>query len=161
MPSHTLRGIHVLWTLLAFFALVTAVDAFFIVRAVATFPGEQVKNSYVLGLDFNREFERRERQRMLGWRAEAGVVQDDGQHLLVHMTSADGRPLSGLAVSVELFSAAMGRVEETIALEERAPGDYIAPVVLQATARVEMNISAQRPGDSEPAFEAVKVLVIP
>jgi nitrogen fixation protein FixH len=161
MPSQTLRGIHVLWMLLAFFALIIAVDAYFIFRAVATFPGEQVKNSYVLGLDFNREVERRERQRTLGWRAEAGVVQDDGQHLLVHLTSAEGRPLSGLAVSVELFSAAMGPVEETIVLEERGPGDYVAPVVLPAQARVEMNISAQRSGDSEPAFEAVKVLVTP
>jgi nitrogen fixation protein FixH len=160
MPARLLRGIHVLWMLLAFFALIIAVDAYFIVRAVGTFPGEQVKNSYVLGLDYNREVERRDRQRRLGWRAEAGIVQTGGQHLLVHLTSAADEPLSGLAVSVQVFSAADGGIDETIELEEREPGSYAAPISLPARARVEMRISALRSGDTEPAFEAVKTLVI-
>ncbi len=160
MPARPLRGIHVLAMLVVFFALIISVDAYFIVRAVATFPGEQVKNSYVLGLDYNREVERRDRQRKLGWRAEAGIVQIGGQHVLVHLTSAAAEPVRGLAVSVRVFSAAVGGVDETIALEERKPGSYVAPISLPSRAHVEMRISALRSGDAEPAFEAVKTLVV-
>jgi len=155
-----LRGIHVFWMVFIFFALVAAADTLFIVNAVRSFPGEQVKNSYVLGLDYNREVERRDRQRALGWRAEAGIVQAGGQHLLVRLTSSAAEPVSGLAVSVQVFTAAAGGVDETIALEEREPGSYIAPILLPSGAHVEMRISALRSGEAAPAFEAVKTLVI-
>jgi nitrogen fixation protein FixH len=146
--------------LVAFFALVIAVDAYFIVRAVATFPGEQVKNSYVLGLDYNHEVERRDRQRELGWRAEAGIVETGGQHLLVHLKSGAAEPLSGLTVSAQVFSAAIGGIDETIELKEREAGSYVAAVSLPSRAHVEVRISASRAGDAEPAFEAIKTLVI-
>ena len=159
MAARPLRGVHVLLMLVVFFALVIAVDAYFIVRAVATFPGEQVKNSYVLGLDYNREVERRDRQRALAWRAEAGIVQSGGQHLLVRLTSGSSQPLSGLAVSVQVFSAAASGVDQIVVLEEREPGSYVAPISLPSRARVEMRIAAQRVGETAPAFEAVKTLV--
>jgi nitrogen fixation protein FixH len=147
--------------ILAFFALVIAVDTFFIVRAVATFPGEQVKNSYMLGLDYNREIERREHQRDLGWRAEAGITEDDGQVLLVRLRSATDQPVSGLAVSARLFSAAADRIDEMIALEERGPGDYAAALSLPAQARIEIGIAAARPGEDGSVFEAFKTVVVP
>ena len=71
MATKPLRGIDVFLWLAAFFVVTFAVDGYFIVRAVNTFPGEQVKNSYVLGLDFNQQVARRAAQAELGWTAEA------------------------------------------------------------------------------------------
>jgi nitrogen fixation protein FixH len=161
MQAKTLRGVHVLWMLIAFFVLIIAVDAFFIARAVATFPGEQVKNSYVLGLDYNREVERRERQRDLGWRAEAGIVSETGQSLVVRLRSAAGEPVSGLSLTARVYSAAAGGVDEAVTLQERGPGEYAAPMTLAAQARVEVAVSGFRPGEGAPIFEATKTLVVP
>ena len=161
MQAKALRGVHVLWMLIGFFALVIAVDAFFIVRAVATFPGEQVKNSYVLGLDYNREVERRERQRSLGWRAEAGIASHGGQSLVVRLRSAADEPVAGLALSARIFSAAAGGADETVALQEREAGEYAADISLPAGARVEIAVAALRPGEAAPVFEATKTLVAP
>jgi nitrogen fixation protein FixH len=161
MQAKALRGVHVLWMLIAFFALIIAVDAFFIVRAVATFPGEQVKNSYVLGLDYNREVERRERQREIGWRAEAGISSGGGQSLVVRLKSSANEPVSGLNLSARVFSAAAGGSDETIALQERGAGEYAASVSFPARARVEIAVSALRPGEAAPVFEATKTLVVP
>jgi nitrogen fixation protein FixH len=161
MQAKALRGVHVLWMLIAFFALVIAVDAFFIARAVATFPGEQVKNSYVLGLDYNREVERRERQRDLGWRAEAGIASEAGQSLVVRLRSRADEPVSGLNMSARVFSAAAAGVDEKIDLQERSPGEYVAPVSLPAKARVEIAVSALRAGEAAPIFETTKTLVVP
>jgi hypothetical protein len=74
MATKPLRGIDVFWWLAAFFIVTFAVDGYFIVRAVNTFPGEQVKNSYVLGLDFNQQVARRAAQAELGWTDEAGLI---------------------------------------------------------------------------------------
>ena len=161
MQAKALRGVHVLWMLIAFFALIIAVDTFFIVRAVATFPGEQVENSYVLGLDYNREVERRERQRGLGWRAEAGIAADAGQSLVVRLRSSTDEPVSGLRLTAQVFSAASGGVNQTITLKERVSGEYAAAVSFSPRARVEIAISVQRPGETTPVFEATKTLVVP
>src|SRR5690348_6965971 len=98
MFATPLRGIHVFWMVFLFFAVIIAVDAFFIMRAVNTFPGEQVKNSYVLGLDYNREVERHEAQARLGWTAQAGIDMEDGRSLILRIYDRDSAPLSGLSV---------------------------------------------------------------
>lgn len=147
----TLRGIHVFWCILAFFATVTAVDILFIVRAVGTFPGEEVKNSYVLGLDYNREVERRAEQARLGWTAEAGV--EPGPVVVVRMPP-------GLAVAVRYHVFGSKAEPEPLNLAERAPGEYAASLPVAAPARVELAIEAGQP--NKPAvFEATKTLVIP
>jgi len=155
MATKPIRGIHVFWWIGSLFALVIAVNTFFVVRAVGTFPGEQVKNSYVLGLDYNRQLARREAQLKLGWTAEAGLVDGDDPMLLVRLGS-DAGPVTGLTVKVDMILP--GRGAQTLLLTEHAPGDYAGAVALNGAHRAELEISASAPGSTTPVFEATKVL---
>lgn len=154
MATKTLRGVHVFWMIFAFFAVTVSVDVFFIVRAVNTFPGEQVKNSYVLGLDFNREIERRDAQRKRGWTAQAGLVD---RSLIVRLNSAAG-PLTGLDVEAEVLMP--GRGTTTLALVEHAPGEYLAPVDIGDAHRLEIGIAAKQAGNDAIVFEASKTIEV-
>ncbi len=157
MATKPIRGIHVFWWIASFFAVVIAADTFFIVRAVGTFPGEQVKNSYVLGLDYNHELERRQAQLKRGWTAEAGFVGGGEPILLVRLGSGSG-PVTGLKVQVEMILP--GRGAQTLTLAERAPGEYASGVVLHGASRAELEISAAESDGTSPVFEASKVLQV-
>jgi nitrogen fixation protein FixH len=134
----------------------TAVQVLFIVRAVATFPGEDVRNAYVMGLDYNSTLERRSEQRRLGWEAEAGV--QDGS-LAVRISDAAGNPVTGLRVTVKLRQIGKGEEAEVFTLSETTPGEYI--MSLRTAGRISVAIEAQRKGREQPDLEATKTLVIP
>lgn len=159
--SKGLRGIHVFWMTVSFFALIIAADAYFIIRAVGSFPGEQVRNSYVLGLDYNREVEERARQAELGWTAEAGIVGDTQSALVVRMADVNQAPVTGLHMSATYFIAGGGREEHRLVLAEAAPGEYRAEIPAADTGRAEFRISASRGQDSAAIFQATKAAVIP
>lgn len=155
-----LRGIHVFWMVFMFFAVVVGVDTYFIVGAVTTFPGEQVKNSYVLGLDYNREVERNERQARLGWTAEAGLQRDQGVSLVFRIKDSELAPVSGLAVSAAWHIRGQGNDQRDLVLHEVSPGQYQAVIDAPNAARIEVNFSAQRGAKGDVVFEARKDLVV-
>jgi nitrogen fixation protein FixH len=157
MATKPIRGVHVFWGIFSFFALVIAADTFFVVRAVGTFPGEQVKNSYVLGLDYNHQLERREAQLKRGWTAEAGLLGGVDPTLLVRLRSASG-PVTGLSVEVDMIMP--GRGAQSVVLGERAPGEYSGAVAMNGAHRVEIEITAREPGGTTPVFEASKILKV-
>lgn len=156
-----LRGVHVLWMVLGFFALIIGADTFFIIRAVNTFPGEQVRNSYVLGLDFNREIEKRDRQAELGWTAEAGIVDSGKTEFVVRVADRTQSPVTGLRVEASYFLAGGGRLEHKFTLNEGVPGEYRAFLDDDHAGRAEFRIVAQRSDDTDTLFSASKVAVIP
>lgn len=160
MHARGLRGVHVFWMISAFFAVVFAVDVFFIARAVSTFPGEQVKNSYVLGLNYNREVERREQQAALGWSVKAGVLTDGITRFVAQFADRSGAPLSGLAVSASYHSAGAGKEIVEVLLVEGAPGEYSAPVEFSSQ-RAEFAIKARRASAGDIVFEAAKTVLLP
>lgn len=158
MKAKPLRGIHVFWMVFAFFAVVTAVDAYFIVGAVRTFPGEQVRNSYVLGLEYNRSVERAKQQASLGWTAQAGL---EGQTLAMRMRDAQRRPLRGLQVSANYVLAGQGGEPQELSLLERVPGEYTAFLAVDGPARIELTFEARRPGEPGVVFSAAKTVILP
>lgn len=160
MDRKPLRGIHVFWMVFAFFALVISVDTYFIVGAVTTFPGEQIKNSYVLGLDYNREVERSERQARLGWSATAGLLREDDLKLVIHIQDLDAQPISGLAVSAVWHVLGQGRDQRDLVLHEVKPGQYEAAIDAPGNSRIDVAFAAQRPGRDSIVFEAAKTLVV-
>lgn len=155
-----IRGIHVLWMLIGFFAVVIAVDAAFITLAVRSHPGEQVKNSYVLGLEYNKELARQEAQRALGWTLQAGLA-DDGATFLVKLQDASGAPLSGVAVAVRMHVAGARNENDRVWLAERAPGEYTMAAGLEGSGRAETIIEVSRDRAAPHVFEARKSLVLP
>ncbi len=160
MNAKGIRGVHVFWMIFGFFAVVIGVDIFFITRAISTFPGEQVRNSYVLGLNYNREVERREQQADLGWSAKAGVLGDKGATFVVRFIDRAGQPVTGLVVSTTYFSAGAGNAESEIELLEGRPGEYSATVSLRAQ-RADFEIKARQVASGPVVFEAAKAVVLP
>ena len=89
-------GRHMAGILIAFFAVVLAVNLLLARLAGATFGGVVVENSYVASQHFNRWLDAAARESKLGWRA-AVARQTDGR-LTVTLTEApDGATLSAIA----------------------------------------------------------------
>jgi nitrogen fixation protein FixH len=150
-----LRGIHVFWGIVAFFGMMLAVQGFFVVQAVRTFPGEEVEKSYVQGIDYNQTLERRDLQRRLGWSARAGL--EDNARLVVRLGDASDKPLRGLSVTASVRR--LGGGERKLTLVERRPGEYAAEA--SATrGRLQLAIEARRSGRDEVIFEAIKTLEV-
>jgi nitrogen fixation protein FixH len=154
-----IRGVHVAIMMVAFFAVIIALDALFITFAIQSHPGEKVKNSYVLGLEYNKELARQAEQKALGWELDAGLVDDDAT-LLVRLTDAAGKPLEGLAVAARMHVAGIRQDLAPVWLAERAPGEYAMAATLQGPAKVDTVIAVSHTRDGAPVFEAAKTLVL-
>ncbi|KIC16504.1 MULTISPECIES: FixH family protein [unclassified Leisingera] len=80
------------------FAVIIGVNIILAVNAVKTFPGLEVKNSYVASQEFDQ---RRSAQEALGWSVYAS---SQGDQVKLEITDADGTP-----VEVAKLSATLGR----------------------------------------------------
>lgn len=103
-----LTGWHALGIFVGAFTVIVGVNIALAVNAVSTFPGLEVKNSYVASQTFNA---RRAAQLALGWTVDA---QLDGDLLTLSITDADGRP-----VQAAELDAKVGR--PTNVSEDRVP----------------------------------------
>ena len=92
-----ITGKHVLIGFVVFFGLIIAVNLLLAFKAVKTFPGLEVKNSYVASQEFDV---RRAAQEGLGWTVRAEL---QGRELVLSITDADG------PVEVHALSAVLGR----------------------------------------------------
>ena len=93
-----LTGRHVLVITVTAFGIIIAVNLLMAFKAVSTFPGLEVRNSYVASQEFDRV---RIAQEGLGWTATPSY---DGEVLSVEMRDRDGNP-----APVESFGLTIGR----------------------------------------------------
>ena len=154
-----IRGFHVAIMMIAFFAVIIALDALFITFAIQSHPGEKVKNSYVMGLEYNMELARQAAQRTLGWELDAGLTEDDTT-FLVRLTDADGEPLHGMAVVARMHVAGIRKDLEPVWLAERAPGEYATATPMQGPAKIDAVIAVSQTREGAALFEATKTLVL-
>lgn len=96
-----LTGKHVLATTVSAFAVIIGVNIVLAYKAVSTFPGLEVENSYVAGQGFN---ERKAAQEALGWVMVPGY--ENGRMTLA-FTGKDGKP-----VAVDDLQVLVGRTTE-------------------------------------------------
>lgn len=124
-----LKGWHV-WSMVgAFFGTIITVNAIFITLAVQSFPGEDVKRSYVQGLEYNKTLDARARQAALGWNAAARFDGAPGAAaLVVEMTDRSGAPLSGLTISAELRRAVTDKHDHALTFVDQGHGVYRAEI---------------------------------
>ncbi|WP_134725718.1 FixH family protein [Paracoccus luteus] len=92
--ARELTGRHVLAITLAGFGVVIGVNLLLAVKAVGTFPGLEVRNSYVASQVFDRE---RAAQDTLGWTA---TPEYDGRDLTLMIRDRDGNPAPVASLSV-------------------------------------------------------------
>ncbi|MDD9718332.1 FixH family protein [Dinoroseobacter sp. PD6] len=116
-------GRHMLMVMLGAFGVIITVNLTMAYNAIGTFPGLEVKNSYVASQNFDKN---RASQQALGWTTD--VRLDDGVLHLV-FTDRQGQP-----VRAELLSVTLGR--STHVRDDQTPPfrwtgrDFTAPVDL-------------------------------
>ncbi|WP_170451287.1 FixH family protein [Ruegeria arenilitoris] len=98
MAERKFTGKHALAVFVGAFGVIIAVNLVLAYKAVTTFPGLEVKNSYVASQEFN---EKLQEQQSLGWDAD---VETKGGLLILRITDAQGVP-----VRVAELQAVVGR----------------------------------------------------
>ncbi|EBA15888.1 fixH protein, putative [Roseobacter sp. SK209-2-6] len=118
-----LTGLHVFLIFAAAFAVIISVNITLAVNAVSTFPGLEVKNSYVASQEFDA---RRSAQESLGWSIYASAQEDQ---VKLEISDQNGNP-----VEVAKLSATLGRathVKDDQEPDFRFDGQaYVAPAIL-------------------------------
>ena len=123
MAVKEITGRHVLIGFVAAFGVIIAVNIALAYNAVKTFPGLEVKNSYVASQEFNK---RKALQEGLGWVVRAD--HSDGQ-LILSIQDRNGTP-----VEVKKLNAILGRATQN--RDDQSPDfkfdgtAYVAPVGL-------------------------------
>lgn len=84
--ARELTGRHVLAITVSAFGVIIVVNLVMAFLAVGSFPGLEVRNSYVASQTFDRD---RKAQAQLGWTAS---VERDGSDLIVRVVDSAGRP---------------------------------------------------------------------
>lgn len=124
MKTKEFTGKHALLVFGGAFSVIIAVNLALAYNAVRTFPGLEVKNSYVASQQFDV---RRQAQLRLGWsvRAEAR----DGQ-VILSITDADGNPVEAADLQATLGRATHVKddLEPEFVFDGKA---YVAPAVLE------------------------------
>ncbi|RZV99150.1 MAG: nitrogen fixation protein FixH [Rhodobacteraceae bacterium] len=106
MTTREITGRHVLIGTVAAFSVIVGVNVTLAVKAVGTFPGLEVKNSYVASQSFEA---RRAEQQALGWTVDTDVSDD-----VLTLRIADR---NGSVVAPAVLEAGVGR--PTIARDDR------------------------------------------
>lgn len=124
MAERQFTGRHAAIVFVGAFGIIIGVNLILAFSAVRTFPGLEVKNSYVASQEFD---ERRAAQTALGWTVSA---QHTGGLLVLSITDKAGKP-----VEVAQLHAVLGRathVKDDVAPAFQFDGSaYIAPMELK------------------------------
>ncbi|GFE51129.1 RdxH [Roseobacter cerasinus] len=121
--SKQLTGRHVALIFVSAFTVIIGVNLTLAYKALSTFPGLEVKNSYVASQHFD---ENRTAQQALGWSV---LAQARGDQVVLSITDRAGQP-----VQVAELDATLGRA--THVRDDQAPefvfdgAAYVAPAVL-------------------------------
>ncbi|HXI87801.1 MAG TPA: FixH family protein [Parvularculaceae bacterium] len=120
IAAKKLTGLRVLFILIGFFGVVIAVNIWFVVEALGTFPGEEVKNPYLEGIHYNALLEERAKEKALGWTADLVGVRRDGDDLLISVIYRDkeGGTLSNLSVKGALKRATHAGDDKDLIFEQ-------------------------------------------
>jgi nitrogen fixation protein FixH len=111
--------------LVAFFVVVTGVNAVMIAAAVSTFGGVETESAYQAGLAFARETAAVAAQDALHWQVKANVSGDaDATVVEIVATDAAARPLPGLQAVARLVHPTDRRADHVVPLHETAPGRF-------------------------------------
>ncbi|WVX50605.1 hypothetical protein ROLI_037040 [Roseobacter fucihabitans] len=121
--ARVLTGRHVFMIFCAAFAVIISVNLFLAYSAVSTFPGLEVRNSYVASQQFDKN---REEQTALGWSVLAQARGDD-VHLSI--TDAEGQPVQVASLEATLGRATHVRDDQTPAFVFDGTR-YVAPAQL-------------------------------
>jgi nitrogen fixation protein FixH len=144
-----LTGRAVLFCLVAFFAVVAAVNAVMMTAAIRTFSGVETANSYQAGVTFAREEAAAGAQEARHWRVNAALQPAPGAPTQIELSARDAadRPLPGLEANITLIHPSDRRRDRPVAMQADSPGHFwgtIVPVAGQWDLVVELTRNGER-----------------
>lgn len=156
--NRTLTGRHVLLTLVGTFGVVIAVNAYFVTRAVETYPGEDVQNPYLQGVDYNQTLARHAEQSATDWTATIGASRrTDGAAEITVAIDSHGKPLpQGFAVSGILRHPADAERDQPLRFQASGPNTFAARLANVDRGAWDVSLSA-----SGAPFEASRRIWLP
>ena len=116
-----IKGHHVLAFMVGAFGLIIAVNVLMAYKAVSTFPGLEVENSYVASQEFDSE---RKAQLALGWTLTP-TYDENLKELELAFTDADGKPVTVASLEV-LVGRTTEAADDSYPEFVRESGVYIA-----------------------------------
>ncbi len=152
-----LKGWHVLLIMLGFFGVMFAVNGVFLYHAITSFPGEDVKKSYVQGLNYNDTLAARAAQAELGWTAEAGLIGND---LVFRLNDADGQPLSNYVVIGEIRRRATQDADRDLVFQAAMAGEYRVETDGLEAGQWDLRISVFDASGEALVFNVDKTLIV-
>jgi nitrogen fixation protein FixH len=150
-------GRDILIALIATFGVIFGVNGYFILEAERTWPGEDVANPYLQGLDYNQTLDARARQRALGWSATIGGVLSGGNATItVTLRDRNGKPVTGEAMTGLLRHPMDEQRDRKIVLRETGNGIYAGSAANVPPGSWDVVIT--RKSNKEAPFEAERRL---
>lgn len=156
-----LKGWHVLVMILAFFGVTIGVNSIFVSYALSTFAGEDVKQPYQKGLEYNQQLAGRQAQAALGWQASIAARREaNGEALvMVRLRNSEEQPLSALDVDVQLRHPVNAHLDRSLKLKALGDGVYEARVA--DLKRGQWDVVASTRNSENVAFTASRRVVLP
>lgn len=140
--SRPFTGYHMAAILIAFFGVVVAVNFTMARLAAKSFGGQVVENSYVASQKFNTWLDEAEKERKLGWSADAR--RGAGNRIVVNL---GGTPEGNLAISAQARHPLGLEKSQDFRFDRMADGRFISREALPAgrwRLRIEVNANGQR-----------------
>ncbi len=143
-----LTGRKVLAIVVAFFGVIIAVNVTLAVLAVETLSGTEVASAYNASLAYQNEIEAAQRQDDRHWNVSAAAKRDASGNVNVSINARDaqGTPLKGLQLSVQLQRPVDKRFDRDAVLAEQAPGTYAVRFADVAAGQWDLVIEADSDG---------------
>jgi len=114
-------GRHMLYLVLAFFAVIIAVNGALAFFATSSWTGLLAKNGYVASQDYNDVLAAADRQRREGWQSDLAAARDGLEFTL---RDAVSRPLDGLLVTAHIGRRIHENEDRDLSLESLGEGHY-------------------------------------
>lgn len=119
-------GKHVLIAMIVFFGVIIVANTFMITLGIKTFPGEDTKQSYRQGLEYDQTIAKRQKQIASGWQAHISITNNG--NLVLKITDANGDAVKGLKATGTLKHLAKTDLDHELKFAQSAEGTYIAHV---------------------------------
>jgi len=125
-PVRPFTGWHMLALTLTFFGVIIAVNGLLAYKAVSTFPGLEVDDSYVASQTFDQE---KSAQQALHWHLRQGYDRTTAD-LRLDFTDAAGKPVTLRDIDVLIGRPTDAAQDQRPTMVQGADGGYVAQTVL-------------------------------
>ena len=148
--SRTLTGYHVAAMIVAFFAVIVAVNLTMAWFASNSWSGLVVKNSYVASQQYNEKIAAASLQKAKGWRLNFGY----GDNMLSFwLSDGEGQPVLIKNIAARIGRPAFESADETLILSHMGKGHYRADIELtQGVWGYQLDGEGSEPYHSEGRF---------